>query len=136
MKRLLMLLAALTFVLPIPTAQATGPVVGATCTFTWTEPQTNSDGTNLADLKEYRLLISQTSGAYGVVAAKIIPAPLADPAAGSVLTSACPSGIPQGQNFAVMIAVDLGGNTSVFSNEAPFVFDTVAPGAPIQLVPK
>lgn len=117
-------------------AFAIGPVVGGSCTFEWTEPQTNTDGSVLADLFEYRLYISQTSGAYGATPAKVIPAPLANPALGSILTTVCPPGIPQGQNYAVMTAVDLGGNASAFSIEAPFGFDTVAPGAPIQLTPK
>jgi len=53
-----------------------------------------------------------------------------------VLQTPCPAGIPEGQNYAVMTAVDVAGNASVFSNEAPFVFDTVSPGAPVQLTPK
>ena len=130
---LLALLLVAVFTAPV---FAVGPVVGSTCKFEWTEPQTNTNGSNLTDLAEYRLYISQTTGSYGSVPAKIIPAPLADPAAASVLQTACPAGIPEGQSYAVMTAVDLAGNASVFSNESPFVFDTVSPGAPVQLTPK
>ena len=133
MRRILLALVLLAFAVP---AFAVGPVVGSTCKFEWTEPQTNTDSSVLTDLAEYRLYVSQTAGSYGSTPAKIIPAPLADPAAASVLQTACPTGIPQGQNYAVMTAVDLAGNASVFSVEAPFVFDTVAPVSPVQLTPK
>ena len=133
MRRILFVLLLLAFAVP---AFAVGPVVGSTCKFEWTEPQTNTDSSVLTDLAEYRLYISQTAGAYGSTPAKIIPAPSADPIAGSVLQTPCPAGIPQGQNYAVMTAVDLAGNASVFSNESPFVFDTVSPGSPVQLTPK
>ena len=133
MRRILFALLLLAFAVP---AFAVGPVVGSTCKFEWTEPQTNTNGSNLTDLAEYRLYISQTAGSYGSTPAKIIPAPLADPAAASVLQTPCPAGIPEGQNYAVMTAVDVAGNASAFSIEAPFVFDTVAPGSPVQLTPK
>ena len=133
MRRILIALLLLTVAVP---AFAVGPVVGSTCKFEWTEPQTNTNGSNLTDLAEYRLYISQTAGSYGSTPAKIIPAPLADPVAASVLQTACPAGIPEGQSYAVMTAVDVAGNASVFSNESPFVFDTVSPGAPVQLTPK
>jgi len=134
MRRMLSLLLLVSlFAVP---AFAVGPVVGSTCKFEWTEPQTNTNGSNVTDLAEYRLYISQTAGSYGSTPAKIIPAPLADPAAASVLQTACPAGIPEGQSYAVMTAVDVAGNASVFSNEAPFVFDTVSPGSPVQLTPK
>jgi len=133
MPRILFALLLLAFAVP---AFAVGPVVGSTCKFEWTEPQTNTDSSALTDLAEYRLYISQAAGSYGSTPAKIIPAPSADPVAGSVLQTPCPAGIPQGQNYAVMTAVDLAGNASVVSNEAPFVFDTVAPGSPVQLTPK
>ena len=133
MRRILFALLLLAFAVP---AFAVGPVVGSTCKFEWTEPQTNTNGSNLTDLAEYRLYISQTPGSYGSTPAKIIPAPLADPAAASVLQTACPAGILEGQSYAVMTAVDVAGNESVFSIEAPFVYDTVSPGSPVQLTPK
>lgn len=114
-------------VLSVATAVAIGPVVGAGCKLEWTEPQTNTDGSNLADLAEYRIFISQTSGTYGATPAKVIPAPAADPPTGAVVNTPCPSGIPQGQNFAVLVAADTAGNSSPRSNEAPFFLDTVAP---------
>ncbi len=130
----LALFAILVSVLPLE-ARAVGPVVGSSCRFEWTEPQTNTDATALVDLAEYRFYITQTPGVYSATPAKVSPAPTPDPVAGSILTTPCPAGIPQGQNYAVVTAVDLAGNESAKSNEAPFVFDTRVPGAPINLTP-
>src|SRR3972149_10801549 len=114
MRRMLSLLLLVSlFAVP---AFAVGPVVGSTCKFEWTEPQTNTNGSNVTDLAEYRLYISQTAGSYGSTPAKIIPAPLADPAAASVLQTACPAGIPEGPSSAVLTAEDEAGCLSVVTN--------------------
>src|SRR3972149_2312668 len=121
----LILLLGLVFAAPV---LAIGPVVGASCSMSWTEPQTNTDGSNLADLKEYRIYVTQPPGLYGSTAAKTVQAPAADPPTGATVQTPCPPGIPQGQNYATVIAVDTAGNPSPRSNESPFVLDTVAPG--------
>ena len=136
MKVVSVLVTLLCLLVLASSAFAAGPTVGKGCTFQWTEPTTNADATPLVDLKEYRLYLSTTSGSYTTTPAKVIAAPKPNPSTGSNLTTPCPAGIPQGQNYAVMTAADLAGNESVFSNEAPFVLDTVAPGAPITLTPK
>lgn len=105
-------------------AWADGPIVGASCGFTWEAPTTNADGSPLTDLKEYRLCVSTISGSYGTPSA-VIPA-------GTTQVSCAQAGISgDGQYYAIVRAYDQALNPSAPSPEVAFVRDTVAPGAPM-----
>lgn len=105
-------------------AHADGPVVGASCTFTWNAVTKNADGTPITDLKEYRLYLSQTPGTYAPPAAVVINAP-------ATQTTCLAAGVTtDGQYYAVVRAVDTAGNQSANSNEVGFVRDTTSPQAP------
>lgn len=111
----------------------TGPVVKqSTCTATWPAPQVSADGTNLADLKEYRVYVASTVAGLTPTLAPtaVVPAPAGDPAAGATGTWSCKSLAP-GQWFLTVAAADTSGNEGVRSPISPFVStDDVAPGAP------
>lgn len=99
------------------------------CTITWTAPQTNADGTNLTDLKEYGVYIGANPAALTVPTA-VVPAPSADPAVGATATYDCRA-LAVGNYVAQIDAADANGNRSVRSAVVPFsVTDGVAPSKP------
>lgn len=110
-------------------AWAVGPVNPTT--FSWTAPQTNTDGSNLDDLKEYQIDLSTDNATWNHVATT--PALEADPIAGrgqSVPISVL--GITQdGQYYVTVRACDTAGNCSGRgAPAAPFAANRVAPSAP------
>lgn len=113
-------------------AQTGVTVKQSTCTATWTAPQTNADGTNLADLKEYGVYVGVALNAMTTITA-VVPAPAADPAAGATATWPCKSLVP-GSYFIQVDAVDTSGNRSARTAAVPFVLipdpDVVPPSAP------
>lgn len=131
MKKIVLIAAAL-FLLP-GYVYADGVVVKqSTCTATWTAPQTNADGTNLADLREYRVFVAPTAAGLTATLAPVavVPAPALDPPAGATAQFSCKSLAP-GQWYITVSAVDTGGNEGVRSPIVPFVStDDVAPSAP------
>lgn len=114
-------------------AWADGPVVKqSTCVLTWEAPQTNADGTNLADLKEYGVYIGTAPNLMAAPVA-VVPAPSSDPVAGVSISWSC-SHLPLGQQYAQVDAVDLAGNRSTRTALLPFVLaEDVAPAAPTNL---
>ena len=105
----------------------------STCTATWTAPQTNTDGTNLNDLKEYRVYygISVIALAASTVPVATVLAPELDPPAGKTGTWPCKT-LPLGTGFMAVTAADTAGNESAKSGAfGPFVLaDDVSPQAP------
>lgn len=131
-----LLLVALFLTLPLIAEAQTGPTVRqSTCTVTWPAPQTNADGTNLADLKEYRVYAASTAAGLTPTLAPvaIVPAAFADPPAGALFVWPCKT-LATGQWFVTATAVDTSGNEGVRSPIGPFVLipdpDVVAPSAP------
>ena len=102
----------------------------------WDAPQTNADGTNLTDLKEYHVLIGPTNtGPWTQV--EVVPAASLDPALGErIFTNVSDWGpLAKGQYYATIRAVDTAGNLSVMATSVPFVLgDVVAPSPPSGLL--
>lgn len=133
-----LVLIAASCLLP-PAAWTAGPVRGpAGCTIEWDEPTTNTDSTPLTDLKEYRIWLAVTAGAFTGAPTVVVPAPKAAPGPGSVLTWSC-AGLTDGQKWLTVRAVDLAGNESAnaavdpatggsTANGLPFVYDGLKPG--------
>ena len=101
----------------------------------WNAPQTNSDGSNLVDLKEYHVLVGpEATGPWTQV--QVVQAASLDPSAGEqvfVQTSNWPLLTP-GQYYATVRSVDTAGNPSVLATPVPFVVgDDVAPSPPSNL---
>ena len=114
---------------------ADGPVVKqSTCLASWDAPQTNTDGSNLNDLKEYRVYYAPGITVPANIAPFVIlPAPELDPPSGRQGQWACRT-LPLGQGALAVTAVDTAGNESARSNPFPFVLaDDVAPLAPANL---
>lgn len=109
-----------------------GKTVGpARCAFQWDEPTTNTDGSRLQDLKEYRLYLSQTAPVQQETAAKIILAVRPDPQDGSTAETSCPHvALTHGQWYVIVTAVDVDGNESAPSNTLPFFYDARPPAPP------
>lgn len=103
----------------------------STCVYTATAPQTNADGTNLTDLKEYRIYYATTlAGLTATIPPfAVVPAPAADPAPGALLTWPCKT-LPLGPGVITATAVDLGGNEGARVSVIPFSLqDDVPPSA-------
>ena len=117
-------------------AWADGPVVKqSTCAVSWVAPQLSADGSNLADLKEYRVYYSAGITVPATVTAPIaiVPAPAQDPAAGATGTWPCKT-LPLGQGAVTVTATDTAGNESVRPASFPFILaDDVSPQAPQNL---
>jgi len=90
-------------------------------------PQTNADGTNLADLSGYRFYNCPTSPCSKANGTQIgtVAAPSPDPAAGAIVTFVLPDTV---SGFAFATAFDLSGNESAASNVV--AIDTLGPGVP------
>lgn len=120
----LTLVALLGLVSPAP-AQAVGPVLNH-CIFTWSEAVVPTN-----DLVSFKIYIGTTSGGPYVVAGTVL-AP--SPAGGANYTSPdlC-GGLPDGQKYAVVTAVNTASTESARSAEVPFVRSTTVPAAPTNL---
>ena len=118
------------FLVAVPVvAEAVGPVVTpAACSVTWDAPQVNVDGSNLADLKEYRVFVANDAVTVAAMTTPTatLPAPAQDPAVGATATWACGS-LPPAQYYVQAEAVDLAGNRSARPVPFPFVVQTGAP---------
>lgn len=127
--KILLTLALLLLVATAP-AFAAGPVIrpsncGINNGSGWDAPQLNNDGSNLTNLKEYRLYISTEQVDVTTVTTPflVIPAPEADPPAGKRMFLAvgwC-RGLPVGQMYAQVEAVTLSGAVSARTAPYPFV---------------
>lgn len=115
-------------------AWADGPVLNAaTCSATFLSPQTNTDGSTLTDLKEWRIYVAQTTAALAAttVPNAVITAPNADPVAGQQFVWTNCRQLAPGQWYVTASAVDTSGNEGPRSPVGPFVLpDAVAPAAP------
>ena len=118
-------------------AWADGPVVKqSSCGVSWTAPQQSADGSNLADLKEYRVYVAATAVGLAAQTAPIavVPAPEVDPPAGKTGAWPCKS-LAIGQWYVTVTAADTAGNESVRPAAFPFVLaDDVSPQAPGSLL--
>jgi hypothetical protein len=118
-----MMLLALLFALTTPTlGWAAGVVVGTNCHITWKASPS-------ANLKEYRLYVSQIPGVYQrTPPTATVPVPTTQ--------STCQAlGLPKdGQYYLVVTAVALSGVESRDSNEVPFMRDTSIPEPPTGVV--
>jgi hypothetical protein len=138
MRTLLVLIALL---LAPAVAFAEGVVVKkSTCLLTAVAPQSSEDGSNLADLKEYRIYVAATpaelpppTGPTTMVPIAVVPAPELDPPAGRILTWPC-TALALGQWWVTASAVDTSGNEGARAAFVPFVSspdpDVVPPSAP------
>lgn len=131
------IIAAAVLLLASSVAWADGVVVNqATCQATWTAPQTNTDGTNLADLREYGVYVAATLQDLAALTAPtaIVAAPELDPPAGKTMTWLGCRQLAVGQWYAQIDAVDTSGNRSARTvPPVPFVVrDAVSPQAPGQ----
>ena len=128
------LLVGLLTLLIVTPAWAVGPVRNQTGQLEWTAPATNADGTPLADLAGYEVLLGRNPGETILTRDVSLPTPPQPPIAprnsGVGLGTLS---LTDGQWYARVRAYDLAGNRGAVSNEAPFVYDTVAPGAPTGL---
>jgi len=86
-------------------------------TFTW-------DANSESDLAGYRIYQSTTSGTYGAFETHI-------PAGTETVTL---TDIPDGTYFWVLTAYDTDDNESGYSNEVTANLDTLAPGAPVNVI--
>ena len=106
-------------------------VEAAPVTLEFTEPITNTDGSQLQDLTTYRSFCSETAGGpYTQVSEE--PAPLLIPPPNSTVqmsSVSCHTG-NGGTSYFVVRAVNAPGDESVNSNEANKSFPSVAPAAP------
>jgi hypothetical protein len=105
-------------------------------TLTWDAPQTNTDGTQLTDLKEYRVYVGTSpSGPWTQVA--VIVAPDANPIAGATaasLLSTWGTLASPGNYYTTVVAVDTSLNVGPVAIPVPFVLgDAVAPSSPLNL---
>lgn len=120
--------------LVVSPAWADGPIINqATCSGTWSAPQTNTDGTNLNDLKEYGVYVAPSLPALAALTSPtaIIAAPQLDPPAGATAIWTGCRQLAVGQFYMQVDAVDTSGNRSARSATAPFVLaDAVSPQAP------
>lgn len=144
MKTLVIAVAAVLALFGFAEAQALGTVNPST--FSFTEPQTNADGTDLADLGTYRLEFSNVAGT-GPFTFKTFTqaAPNLNPVAGSIVfiprtlwgvgmpnncAPVSPSTQAGCQYWARAVAIDTSGNVSLPSAVVPFFLaDSVAPSA-------
>jgi hypothetical protein len=129
MKLLLAVLALISCA--VTTAWADGPnVVQSTCVASWDAPQTNTDGTNLSNLLEYRFYgapdpATLLQGGPDLV----IPAAQPDPPAGQRVSVSCSSS-PLGQRYFAVSAVNSLGVESALSTTVAVVIVTAAPSTP------
>ena len=131
MRTLLVLIALL-----VPSlAFAEGPILKqSACVLTWNVPQLNTDGSNLADLKEFGVYIGSSPSAMAAPVA-VVPVAVPDPATGATASWSC-AGLPIGQKYAQVDAVDSAGNRSGRSAVLPFeLADDVSPQPPTNLRP-
>lgn len=111
-------------------AWAEGVVVKkSTCTVKWTEPQTNVDGTELLDLREYGVYVDSAPNLM-VTPIAVVPAPNPNPILGAILSWPCNS-LTVGQKYVQIDAVDILGQRSTRSALVPFVLEAdVVDGPP------
>jgi hypothetical protein len=123
-----LLVGLLLWAMPVSAQALTGPVVGPfSCTFSWTAPTTNADGTVLTlMITSYKIYIQQVATPVpipGTTAATITvtgaPAAISTPCTGT-------PGMVVGQNYAWITAVDVNGE-SALSTVLPFVWSLTAP---------
>jgi len=139
------LLAGLGLALP---AEAAGPTLSPQkCSFEWTAPTTNTDGTPLMDLAGYNIYVGNAPGQFTTVF-KQLSAPAPAPPANFTVTWDCTAEpITDGQHFLQLRARDLVGNLSDLATPAagetwvkadgvPFVFDAKSPAGASGLRPK
>ena len=129
MKTLSALLAlALVTLLPA-VALAAGPINPTTATVT--DPQTNTDGSNLTDLALIRFCAG-TSATLPLTTCVTVAVPAADPAAGA--TSSTPLSAfaltADGQYYVDAEAQDTAGNRSARTTRVPFERNLVPPSVP------
>lgn len=133
MRRTIGVVMAVGLCLMAAEAWADGPVVNqSTCSGKWNAPQTNADGTNLIDLKEYGVYVAATPAALAALTAPVavVVAPELNPPAGKTAVWPCAQ-LATGQWYAQVDAVDTSGNRSTRSGVSPFVSrDDVSPQAP------
>ena len=123
-------LLAVAVLLLASAAWAIGPLNPTTVS--WTAPQTNTDGSNLNDLADYRIDLSVDGGTTWT---QVTTTPAAEPDPISGRTQSLPItslGITQdGQYHVTLRACDTAGNCSArAAPSAPFVVNRVAPSAP------
>jgi hypothetical protein len=107
---------AILSILAIPSGVfASGVEVGLSCVVKWTRPQTNTDGTQLADLGGYLIFLARQPGQYD------FGNPHATPPAAATEYLCSNMAVSLGQYYVVMRAVDISGNQSANSVEVPFV---------------
>lgn len=129
------IVAGLLVVASVAEAQTPVTIKQSLCTVSWTAPQTNADGTNLTDLKEYGVYVGTALNAMQTPTA-VVPAPSPDPAAGATASWPCKT-LPVGVNHFVQVdGVDTSGNRSVRTAPfGPFVLqDDASPAAPSGLL--
>ena len=116
-------------------AFAEGPILKqSACVLTWNVPQLNTDGSNLADLKEFGIYVGAALNAMTTPVA-VVTVAVPDPAAGATASWSC-AGLPIGQKYAQIDAVDTAGNRSGRSAVLPFeLADDVSPQPPTNLRP-
>jgi hypothetical protein len=119
-------------------AHADGPTLSSgKCEIDWDVPTTNTDGSPLTDLKEYRVYVGAAKGAFAGA-----PAAAPNPGPGLVVAWDCRAvGLTTGQKYLTVRAADLVGNESAngtpptgatwtAADGLPFVFDGLRPTAP------
>lgn len=124
-------------------AHADGPTLSTgKCEIDWDVPTTNTDNSPLTDLKEFRIYIGATKGAFTGAPFAVVPAAVPNPGPGLVGVWDCrAAGLPSGQKYLTVRAADLVGNESANANPPtgaawtaadglPFVFDALKPIAP------
>ncbi len=117
-------------------ARAEGNYVSpAACGIYWTTPTTNTDGTALTDLKEFRAYILASPPADwnttikgGLAPRYVTPATGPVPTVGQQYRQDCRD-LPGGQGYTVITAVNLAGTQSAASNQVAFVFVATVPGS-------
>lgn len=127
------LLVAMLMVASVAEAQV-GPVCKkTTCKVMFTEPQTNTDGSNLNDLREYRIYVATSVANLAAMATPtfVVPAANPDPVAGGVVTFTGIRNLAVGQWFMQVSAADISGNEGGRTASAPFFLqDDVSPSLP------
>lgn len=127
-------LLALALLLIASPSWADGVVVAADkCSATWLAPQTNADGSNLADLKEYGVYVASSAAAVAALATPtyVVASPELDPATGRTVKWDCSNKLAIGQYYAQIDAVDTSGNRGGRTVVVPFVVrDAVSPQVP------
>ncbi|HWU36941.1 MAG TPA: hypothetical protein VN203_04780, partial [Candidatus Acidoferrum sp.] len=94
------------------------PAQAAVLNLSWNAPTTNSDGTALADLSQYKVYFGPSSSPCPGTSVQSVPSLKAAPAAGDVITYSL-AGLTTGSTYYVQVtAVDTGGNESGCSAQA------------------